>query len=58
MSKESHNCVYCGAPAIYQFKNGKWCCSSNMNRCPAIKKIRSEKSKVAHQIHKEKKWQC
>jgi len=27
----------CGEMANYQFKNGKWCCSTNVFGCPAIK---------------------
>ena len=28
-------CDYgCGQEAIYQFKNGKWCCSKNYQSCP------------------------
>jgi hypothetical protein len=27
-------CDYgCGQEARYQFKNGKWCCSSHANKC-------------------------
>jgi len=30
-------CEYgCGQQATYKFKNGKWCCSSNQMKCPAI----------------------
>ena len=39
-------CDYgCGEEAIYQFKNGKWCCSKSTNSCPFIKKELSEKNK-------------
>ena len=38
-------CIYCGEDASYQFKNGKWCCSSNMNRCTAIRAKRKQKTK-------------
>ncbi len=31
-------CEYgCGSEAKYQFKNGKWCCSSNANKCIFIR---------------------
>jgi len=31
-------CDYgCGQEAIYQFKNGKWCCSESHNACPGFK---------------------
>lgn len=30
-------CSYgCGQEASFQFKNGKWCCSTDVNYCPAI----------------------
>ncbi|MHA1700707.1 MAG: hypothetical protein ACTSWK_00420 [Promethearchaeota archaeon] len=32
-------CDYgCGQEATYQFKNGKWCCSESVNKCPAKSK--------------------
>lgn len=30
-------CAYCGQPAKYQLKSGKWCCEPVNQRCPAIK---------------------
>ena len=31
-------CNYgCGQEGIYQFKNGKWCCSKNFRLCPNMK---------------------
>lgn len=30
-------CAYCGKPAKYQLKSGKWCCEPVNQRCPAIK---------------------
>lgn len=51
---ETHICVYCGQPATHQFKNGKWCCKENSNLCPEMRRIRSEKAKIAHQKFKEK----
>lgn len=36
-------CDYgCGQEALFQFKNGKWCCSKNQNTCPSMK----EKNRV------------
>jgi hypothetical protein len=33
-----HLCDYgCGQEAKYKFKNGKWCCSSNMHNCLYVK---------------------
>jgi len=30
-------CEYgCNQEAKYMFKNGKWCCEDNWNRCPYI----------------------
>ena len=34
-----HYCSYgCGNIALYQLKNGKWCCKKNPGGCPAIVK--------------------
>ena len=31
-------CDYgCGKEAIYQLKNGKWCCQKSQNSCDAVK---------------------
>lgn len=39
-------CEYgCGEEAKYQFKNGKWCCSSHISSCIEMKKINSFKLK-------------
>ena len=39
-------CDYgCGQEAKHQFKNGKWCCSSNLSKCPNIKKKNSQGNK-------------
>jgi len=39
-------CNYgCNQKAKYQFKNGKRCCSDNVSKCPAIKKIIGEAHK-------------
>jgi len=43
-------CEYgCGREAHFPFKNGKWCCSSNMAKCPAIRKRNSTKIKAMYQ---------
>jgi hypothetical protein len=37
-------CNYgCGKEAIYQLKNGKWCCSKNQNSCKIIRDKKSHK---------------
>ena len=39
-------CDYgCGQEAIHQFKNGKWCCSKNISKCPSTKQKMSNKKK-------------
>jgi len=39
-------CDYgCGMKATHKFKNGKWCCSDNVSKCPEIKHDISEKQK-------------
>ena len=39
-------CDYgCGKEAKYKFKNGKWCCENNANRCPKKRENASIKSK-------------
>ena len=44
---EKKICDYgCGREARYQMKNGKWCCQSNYNLCPQIKRKNSEKQKA------------
>jgi len=51
-------CDYgCGKKAKYQFKNGKWCCSSHWSKCPYIKKHRSQqlKGKTYEEIHGQEK---
>ena len=38
-------CEYgCGQEAIYQFKNGKWCCSKFLLSCPEIRKNQQGKN--------------
>ena len=39
-------CDYgCGLEATHQFKNGKWCCSSNTSKCPSKRKLFSNNRK-------------
>lgn len=38
-------CHWCGEEAKYQFKNGKWCCSDNVKRCPFFRRKVSEDTK-------------
>jgi len=39
-------CLYgCKKEAKYQFKNGKWCCSNSMNKCPEKRRLDSLKKK-------------
>lgn len=39
-------CEYgCGQEAIYQFKNGKWCCSASPNSCLVIRRKKSNSLK-------------
>lgn len=40
-----NKCSYCNGLAVYQFFNGKWCCGNNMNKCPEIRRRRSEETK-------------
>ena len=49
MNNEKHICIYCGAEAQYQLKNGKWCCCKSANSCPANRALRKNASK--------KQWQ-
>ena len=50
-------CSYgCGKEAIYQFKNGKWCCNRNISKCKKIKeKIGKEASQREKERYKHKK---
>ena len=48
MNEEPHVCAYCGALATYQLKNGKWCCQTSFNKCPAIRKKNSSGVKSAY----------
>lgn len=53
-NQEEHVCIYCGKPAKYQFKNGKWCCGSNQSQCPAKRKQISSSIKEVHLKQREK----
>jgi len=47
-------CSYCKtADAVIKFATGKWSCDSNIQRCPAIKKAKSE-SMLARNFHSKK----
>ena len=38
MGDHTMKCDYgCGSDAVFQFKNKKWCCSSNSSKCSSIK---------------------
>jgi len=41
------NCKYCGQEALYQLKNGAWCCKSSSKLCPEIIRKSSESRKGA-----------
>jgi len=57
-------CSYgCGNIGNYQLKNGKWCCKKSPNKCPALRKKNSEKTKLtnkftinANDIKEKCKW--
>ena len=50
---EKHLCDYgCGCEAIYQLKNGKWCCSKSVNSCPEMRRKNSEGIKNYCKTHK------
>lgn len=44
-----NTCNYCNGEATHQFTNGKWCCASNMNRCPEMRRRRSLETKQSWQ---------
>ncbi len=49
-------CKFCGAPAIYQFKNGEWCCKTRSSSCPAVKKKQSQG--WTDEVDKRRKQTC
>ena len=53
MNIEKHICIYCGAEAQYQLKNGKWCCCKSSNSCPANRALRKKASKAQWQKVKD-----
>lgn len=54
---ENHFCYLCGNKAIYQFKNGKWCCSSNVAKCPVIKNKRKINNNLGqYALNGHKSW--
>lgn len=50
---EEHKCIYCGRPAKFQFKNGKWCCSPKSILCPVQKDVRSKKAMMLWRYRRE-----
>jgi hypothetical protein len=52
---EKHICDYgCGKQAVYQFKNGKFCCSKSKNSCTKQKQINRESTLGKKMTHVEK----
>jgi len=47
----------CGQKATYQFRNGKWCCSSHFNKCSAYKENLRRKN-VGKKLSNEHKLKC
>ena len=46
-------CSYnCSQEALYQLKNGKWCCENSYNKCIAVKKKNSESTIKRHKFEK------
>ena len=46
-------CEYgCGNIATHQFKNGKWCCCKNSNKCKGVR-IKSSLKKIGHFVSNE-----
>jgi hypothetical protein len=55
-TREIHICEYgCGQEAIYQLKNGKWCCSKSWNSCACLKIKNSYRNKGRIPSNKGKK---
>ena len=50
----NHVCEYCGNKAYWKFKNGNWCCSSHVNKCPSKKINLSESHKYYLKDYQEK----
>ena len=46
-------CSHCGKEAVIQFANGSWCCEDNAQKCPAVKKIKSDRM-IAFHFHSAK----
>jgi len=36
-----NKCIHCGGEGNYLFKSGDWCCTSNAQKCPAVRAKRS-----------------
>lgn len=41
-------CKYCGNEALYQLKNGSWCCEKTHTSCPEVRRKNSEKQKISY----------
>lgn len=52
MQNSNHLCAYCGQPAQYQLKNGKWCCENFCSKCPEVRRKNSEKIKSLYSVDK------
>lgn len=49
-------CEYgCGREARHLFKNGKWCCSKYVTKCPSIRKEISKSLKEFNRFKKQRK---
>lgn len=54
MNENEHLCDYgCGQVAVFQCKNGKWCCSSVISKCPAQRNNMSKKTKHRHAVDQQ-----
>lgn len=43
-------CDYCGEDALYQLKNGKWCCKKSTNSCPSVRRKNSKSQKINYRF--------
>ena len=49
-----HKCSFgCGQNALYQLKNGKWCCSSSCNSCPEMRRKNGQGYRPPRMTHEE-----
>src|SRR5206468_3203248 len=47
-------CMYCNSEATHQFKNGNWCCSKFVTRCPVNKARNAASQRARDDSWKEK----